>query len=128
MKWHVEWPPERARDLERIAERTGVIPQALRDKPEVEPHLMFFWRAFQDLHSTRSGGFGPNPIQFSDILAWCTLHSVDDQATQLEVLDMVMDLDAVYLTAYSKKQEREREQSKPRPSTGPSPNEPRRQP
>lgn len=38
--------------------------------PELPSIARPIWRAFLELHRTRSGGFGPGPITYAEIDAW----------------------------------------------------------
>ena len=51
-------------------ERTGKVPQALANQPNVTPEVAYFMEYFSLLSRHRqSSGFGVNPLAFGDIVA-----------------------------------------------------------
>lgn len=54
-----------------MAEKTGMTPQALLNKPQLSPDLQFSWHAFEDLHMDREIGMnGPLGIRLRDFLEY----------------------------------------------------------
>jgi hypothetical protein len=88
-------------NLESIWEQTGVKPEELQDIdfPEGAAHI---WESFLDLHTSRGMGVnGPNPLTFSDILAWSTLTGLE--ITPFE-LNCITALDSLWLSTINKDQ------------------------
>jgi hypothetical protein len=86
------------RDHLEAAERsTGRRPPDL-DVPPLPPACADVWQLFLQLHRRRGGGFGPQPLDESRLLAWCQLHG--QHLTSWEV-EAVFDLDSVWLQAES---------------------------
>lgn len=67
--------------------------------------MQFVYRWFVDLHNKRtSNGFGINPIQYSEILAYFTLIEVKPEEWEIE---MISKLDGVALEMYAKEAEKQ---------------------
>jgi hypothetical protein len=57
--------------LASVARQLGKPIQAIAAAPpELPLGARHIWRAFLELHRTRSGGFGPGPITYAEIDAW----------------------------------------------------------
>lgn len=57
------------------------------EAPEVPPGVGYLWAIFTNLHRARgSGGFGPNPIGWQDILAYSTLMRIDFAPWEVEAI------------------------------------------
>jgi hypothetical protein len=51
---------------------------ALRERPELDEHLDFEWRAFRDLRNDRIVGMALGPIWWTSIDAYAIRHRIDD--------------------------------------------------
>lgn len=62
-----------------MVEKVGIeaVP-ALRDRPELDGHLDFEWRAFRDLRNDRIIGMGLGPIWWTSINCYAVRHGIDD--------------------------------------------------
>lgn len=59
--------------------------------------LAYLWGWFQELHAQRgSNGWGPNPINYTDMAAWAGLSGVTIRAPELQCLVI---LDRLWLSA-----------------------------
>jgi hypothetical protein len=65
-----------------------------RDGPEIAPAGHRLWRIFCALHAARGGGFGPNPISYSEIDAWARLHREPVRPFEVNILGA---MDRAYL-------------------------------
>lgn len=75
-----------------MARATG---RKVKEAPKLPPELRPVWWTFLALHRARSaGGFGVNPIQFTEIEAWCRLNRVALEPWEVDVIGM---LDDAYL-------------------------------
>lgn len=67
--------------------------------------MQFVYKWFVDLNNKRtSNGFGINPIQYSEILAYFTLIEVQPEDWEVE---MISKLDSIALEIYAKEAERQ---------------------
>lgn len=67
--------------------------------------MVFVWRYFIDLHNSRSvGGFGINPISYSDIKAYFELQKID--CFDWEV-DVIKRLDHLAMKIHAEEAEKE---------------------
>ena len=74
--------------------KTGERPKEL---DECEPPIgaLHIWQWFWELNGTRtSNGFGANPIQYSEIVAWARLHGIRPKGLEIE---LIRALDGLYL-------------------------------
>lgn len=63
--------------------------------PELPTPLRYLWNHFAMLHRARGGnGFGPNPLSWSEINAYCQLNRTSLTSWELEALRL---LDDAYL-------------------------------
>lgn len=83
-----------------VERQTGIRPKELDDFVDCPEDLKYIWDWFVELDSTRTGsGFGVNPIQFSEIVAYFTLIDIEPDAFEITALRM---LDRVALNHYRK--------------------------
>lgn len=81
-----------------VARATGKVITA----PELPAALRYLWNIFAMLHRCRGGnGFGPNPIAWSEVLAYCQLTRLSLTAWELEAIRL---LDDAYLSASAEQQ------------------------
>lgn len=62
--------------------------------PTLPPEMRPLWWTFLALHRARTAGMGVNPIQFTEIEAWCRLNRVALDPWEVDVIGM---LDDAYL-------------------------------
>lgn len=74
MKWSLDPKSERLDILVRAATDKGdheTVERLLKDRPEIPTSSMWVWEGFIMLNSFRQSGFsGPNPLVFSEIVAY----------------------------------------------------------
>jgi hypothetical protein len=78
-----------AEQAAKTLRKHGVDPsKVLPDEKETAPPIgtEYLWGIFCELCSSRSCGFGPNPIGFVDIKAWCELNAVTLSPFEVSVL------------------------------------------
>jgi hypothetical protein len=86
--------------LVKIAEKTGVPPLRLVDAPRLPHAGEYIWHWFLSLHAGRgSGGFGPNPINITEIKAWSEIEGVRLTWWELKAL---RGMDAAYMAVATK--------------------------
>lgn len=72
--------------LEDVERTTGRRPPEL-EMPEINPYSLYIWDIFMDIHSGRTYGMaGPNPLTWTDILAWCNLNETMLSAWEVGVV------------------------------------------
>jgi len=64
----------------------------------------WLWDAFVALSGTRDSGFGPSPIKYSQLLAYCQLNEINGAERDL-LSRCVRELDQVWLEWARKKSE-----------------------
>lgn len=96
--------------LNALADQSGIIPQALTDKPDVFEDLEPVLRAFGVLSASRPLHAGPTlavagPIPLTEIQAYCALF---DMRETEDFIHLIRAMDDAYLTRVA---ERRRERS-----------------
>jgi hypothetical protein len=71
--------------------------------PDLPTALAYLWQAFAHLSQRRQVGFGPSPIMWSEIRAYCDLSGL--KLRPWEVFT-ILDLDDVYLTDRAKRDQK----------------------
>ena len=71
--------------------------------------MQYIWRYFLELNRKRGGGFGPSPLQYSEILAYFTLHKIAYDPSEIYLLDI---LDSIAMEHYAEQQKKEAEKAK----------------
>lgn len=67
--------------------------------------MKYIWKYFISLNSKRTGtGYGPLPLQYSDILAYFELNKIDYDPVEIEILDI---LDNVAMEHYNNEIQKE---------------------
>lgn len=67
---------------------------ALETKPVLDEWELFVWGAWASLSEARTYGWSkPNPLQISEIEAWCRLNGVDDIDERRTLLGLIQSLD-----------------------------------
>lgn len=83
--------------LEQVYKQTGIKPKELENDNDFPSILSHVWSAFVHISNGRSSGFsGPNPIQYSEIKAWCELTGTPLSSWNVEIIKL---LDAKYIGA-----------------------------
>lgn len=96
--------------LESVWRQTGVRPKELDELVELPDVFKYLWQDFLMLNSARtSNGFGVNPLQYSEMLAYFTLQGIQVQPWEVEVLRV---LDNAVLQVYADKQKQESKKTK----------------
>lgn len=73
--------------LEHVARSTGKVPAMLAEQPELPSAGEHLWAWFCELSEGRSGnGFGPNPLFWSEIQAWCEVTGRTLRAWEIRIL------------------------------------------
>lgn len=74
------------------------MPEALKNRPELNNWVMPCWNAFQLLTASRPLGMGGvGPIPLTEIEAYCRMYQVDDLDEREQLVTMIRALDSVYL-------------------------------
>lgn len=73
----------------------------LSDRPVITRSIAWLWEAFLILSSSRLRGFGPQPIQCSEIVAYCDLHELDGEDKKY-LFRCVTDMDVVWMNRANK--------------------------
>ena len=69
---------------------------ALVNRPELEDHLDFEWRAFRDLRNDRSLGMSAGPIWWTSIDAYARRHQIDDPDAFERFAFLIQAMDETY--------------------------------
>ena len=78
--------------MERWEAEHGETSEILNERPIITFSLLWYWEAFWELSSTRSRGFGAQPLQHSQIVAYCQLQEFDkSEARNLSYVVLAMD-------------------------------------
>lgn len=92
--------------LESVARQTGKVPKELEELAELPESMKDIWKYFLDLNRKRGGGFGPSPLQHSEILAYFTLHRIDYDGIELYLIDMLDDVAMGHFAEQNKQTEK----------------------
>lgn len=97
MTWTLTWGPK-IDTLKAVEQNTGVTPQALLNRPELQKHLRFYWDLFFELSEEREESFAGNdrPITLTGFLPYCTLYGWTRQEAQ-DIWEYVRMLDRIWL-------------------------------
>ena len=85
------------------------MPKELEELVELPESMQHVWGYFLDLNRKRGGGFGPSPLQYSEILSYFTLHRIEYDEFDLYLIDI---LDGVAMEFFSEQQKKEAEKAK----------------
>lgn len=79
--------------------RTGNMPGPLKERPELQPAALPYWRAYMHLAAVRApGGMdGPAPIPISETLALCQALDIDGE-DRTRLIGLVEDLEQVWFS------------------------------
>ncbi len=94
MRWELEWGKHEG-FLSGLKE-SGIEPQALKGKPELDGTAHEMLTHFYVLNRSRNIGVGVGPIPITEMEAWIRLNEIDDIEMFLRVM---IALDDAYLEA-----------------------------
>ena len=93
--------------------KTGVIPPALANEPEITPQLRFYFEAFAFVSRFRTYGMsGPNPISLPDIRVYADKIGYTSTGDFLFFAEIMSACDQVYLEDYQRRSKAESESKK----------------
>lgn len=103
LTWSLEVGPH-IDALEKVEERTGKTPAMLTKMPILHPLILWVWEAYGILDKGRQWGYnGPQPIQISEMEAYCRLLRIEDRSDLVRYIQL---MDGVYLKDHREKMER----------------------
>jgi len=109
----LEWG-KNSKFIERQAEKGDKSAQKTLDSlTTVEPYFQDVWNAFNELHRVRQVGFGVGAIAYSDIEAWLNLHNILEYDERLYYFDVIIRVDAEFVTWAREKESQERKKKPP---------------
>jgi hypothetical protein len=97
-----------------LALDTGVIPPALKDKPNLQGFDIEVWNAFARLSARRHvNGFGAiSAIPYVEISAYMEIVArIDDIEDQSVFIELIEHLDSAFLQEYAERQRKEAEKN-----------------
>lgn len=83
--------------IEASLKRTGTLPDAIANAPELLPGLELYLEAFYDLNGDRSYGFSPGPIPRRAIRQYAEEIGMDDFDDFQRFAYIIKEIDAAYL-------------------------------
>lgn len=84
-------------DLIRMAQQMGQpIPDKIKNKPQLNDDLYFYYQAFLDLDTTRTHNMSPTPISWLAIIEYARFHQLPDEDTH-ELVQIIRAMDRVNL-------------------------------
>jgi hypothetical protein len=86
--------------LRQVAATEGVELEDLYETTPCPAPMEYLWDVYQELHFGRQVGFGPGPLTYEGISAWCWLNGVKLSPWELGTVKAV---DALYLTEVTKR-------------------------
>lgn len=105
MKWGPK-PGEKVSNgqfLERLAQADGIESSATKTRPSLDTIESHYWSCYQLLHGARgSNGFGPTPIQISEIVVYAEHLRMSDDERQ-DFVHIMTTLDRNFLELVRKK-------------------------
>ena len=87
------------------------LPSWLEDEPQLLPGDDFYLRAFWELSTCRSSGFGIGPIPWRDIVAYADYAGMDSELVDGFVM-IIRRIDAAFMKWSEQEQERNRDRTK----------------
>ena len=69
----------------------------IESEPDLPVNLLWIWKAFWTLHSSRPGGFGPSAIPMTEIKAYCEMFFIDSFAERNLFTHCIQCMDAEWL-------------------------------
>ena len=67
------------------------------------------WGWFLELNNTRTSGFGPSPITFTEMKSYFSLYDIDITVTEVELIKM---LDSIAMSTSKKQEENKNNKTK----------------
>lgn len=97
----------------QVQEMTGEVPQALKNRPVLEPRLRYFESVFYDLSSDRdyTSAGSPKAIPTPSILAYCELFYIEDMGERERLFRAVRVMDRAFVKELSAKIKRQQDSS-----------------
>lgn len=93
----------------------GKTVKALEDVPEVLPHALWLWAAFNSLSRKRLiTPEGPQPIPVSEILAYAVYYDIPSGDPRTDLMDIVSLLDETFLLHVAKERKKRDKQASAR--------------
>ena len=95
-------------------QKTGVLPPALANQPDITPEMRFYFGAFNRLSRSRTYHMsGPNPIALSEISAYAEKIGYTNADDFFFLADVISACDEVFLEDVAKRQKAKSESKKP---------------
>jgi len=104
-------------ELQRVAEsraKKGLSTPSIDNAPLIDEDLFDVWNAFCDLGQTRTYGFGPNPIQLTEIETWLRLNEIRSSEDKQFYLKAIKSLDVYWLKTIAEKKRKSDDNTKTR--------------
>lgn len=81
------------------------MPQALRERPQLDVRQVYFYNAYQSISSSRNFSMsGALPIPLTEIRAYCELYKIHDVEIIEALHERISFLDGVYLAHVAEEQ------------------------
>lgn len=105
LKWNLKWGKEISTLLE-IEKSTGIKPQALQTKPDLDVRCLKYWEGFWVLSRSRgmistAAAASPAPIPVSEVLAYLNLLYESSVMERIKFLRFMQLMDTEYLTYHA---------------------------
>ena len=101
----MEQGPVEARIIEQAKANKMPLPDKIANAPSLQAGLQFYHRAFNDLHSCRSGGMSEGYIPWTAVLVYSKQYALDSDEFE-RLLTLVRRMDLEYLKHREKKLKR----------------------
>jgi len=103
--WRLDWGDKAAGIRAAAIERDGEVPPLpfLLTEPDLDPHLEFEFRAFNDLSRDRQSGFGLGFIPWSSIDRYAARHGIDDADAFDRFAFLIFAMDDAYRADHAEK-------------------------
>lgn len=92
-----------------VERQTGIRPKELDDLPELPKCFALVWEDYLNLNRTRSSGFGPGAITYTEIKNYFDLRGIDPECWEVDLIKL---FDGLALSAYSSQEEAKRKLEK----------------
>lgn len=84
----------------------GVPPPALLNRPSLETHLQVYWDTYRRLSRSRAWSDGlPQNVTVQECFSYCDGMRWNQATFREDLIDLVQDMDEVFLTHTAKKRE-----------------------
>lgn len=92
----------------------GVPPPALLDRPNLEPHLQVYWDSYRRLSRSRQWDDGmPQSVTVAECFSYCEGMRWYSPSFKQDLLDLVQDMDDVFVAHHAKKRQEASKVKKP---------------